>query len=602
MSGSREAPAQKTKALEEDASFGKAYDARLLARLFRYVRPHRSLFLWALLSYPIASGLHLVQPYIVKEAVDRHFVPKVAEGFGWLVLAFVSSILLEFVARFGQTYLTQVLGQNATRDLRIELFDKLQVVDVSYIERNPIGRLMTRVTNDVESLSEMFATGAVSIVGDLVTLTGIVIMMLILDWKLTLYTFSVLPFLVALLLFFRRYSRTAFRDVRRELARLNGFLNEALAGMSLVQVFRQEAATAREFELINVSHRDANVRAIRFDSMTYAIVEGVGTIAIAIILLFGLGAFEDGTTGVGVFVAFIDYVRRFFAPITELSTKYTVMQSAMASAERCFDLLDQVPSVESPAQKATPMPERVECIRLEHVDFAYSRGSQVLHGLDLEVTRGQTVAIVGPTGAGKSTIVKLLCRFYDPSGGKVTLNGIDLREFELDALRSRFAVVLQDPYLFDASVRDNITLGREVDEARLLDAVERTRAIEVVKKLEHGFDTKVGERGSRLSSGERQLIAFARALMQDPEVLVLDEATSSVDPETEGLIQEGLRALFEGRTAVVIAHRLSTIRRADAIAVVAAGRVAELGSHDALLAADGLYRKLHDLQFKGEPT
>lgn len=594
-------PAPKAKALEEEVSFGKAYDARLLRRLFAYVAPHRTLFLWALVSYPIASGLHLIQPYIVKVAVDEHFVPKVAEGFGWLVFFFVSSILLEFVARFGQTYLTQLLGQKATRDLRVALFEKLQVVDVSYIERNPIGRLMTRVTNDVESLSEMFATGAVSIIGDLVTLSGIVLMMFVLDWKLTLYTFSVLPFLVVLLLVFRRYSRTAFRDVRRELARLNGYLNEAIAGMSLIQVFRQEDAAAAEFEAINQAHRDANLRAIRFDAMTYAIVEGVGTVAIAVILLWGLGAFESGATEVGVFVAFIDYVRRFFAPITELSTKYTVMQSAMASAERCFELLDQVPSIQDPEGERATVPARVEALRLEQVDFAYTRGRQILFGLDLEVRRGQTVAIVGPTGAGKSTIVKLLCRFYDPTAGRVSLNGVDLRRFELESLRRRFAVVLQDPYLFDASVRDNITLGREVDPAKLIAAAERTRAMEVVKKLEAGFDTRVGERGSRLSAGERQLIAFARALVQDPEILVLDEATSSVDPETEGLIQDGLRALLEGRTAVVIAHRLSTIRRADQIAVVAGGRVVELGAHEALLAAGGLYRKLHELQFQAEP-
>lgn len=601
MSGAPARPAEKPKALEEDASFGKAYDARLLRRLFAYVAPHRALFVWALVSYPIASGLHLIQPYIVKVAVDEYFVPRVSEGFGWLVFFFVSSIALEFVARFGQTYLTQLLGQKATRDIRVALFDKLQEVDVSYVERNPIGRLMTRVTNDVESLSEMFATGAVSIIGDLVTLTGIVIMMVVLDWRLTLYTFSVLPFLVLLLLVFRQYSRTAFRDVRRELARLNGYLNEAIAGMSLIQAFRQEGAAAAEFDAINEAHRDANVRAIRFDAMTYAIVEGVGTVAIAVILLLGLGAFESGTTGVGVFVAFIDYVRRFFAPITELSTKYTVMQSAMASAERCFDLLDQVPSVQSPTEEIVPVPERVERLRLEEVDFAYAKGGQVLFGLDLEVRRGQTVAIVGPTGAGKSTVVKLLCRFYDPTGGRVSLNGIDLRRFELYDLRRRFAVVLQDPYLFDASIRDNITLGREVDEARLVEAAERTRAIEVVRKLEAGFDTKVGERGSRLSSGERQLIAFARALVQDPEILVLDEATSSVDPETEGLIQEGLRALLEGRTSVVIAHRLSTIRRADRIAVISAGRVTELGTHAELLELGGLYRKLHELQFQAEP-
>ncbi len=586
------------RAVSDEVTFGKAYDARLVRRLAVFFGPHKMLLFLAAASYPIVAGLGLVQPYLVKIAIDEHLVPQKPDGFGLILLIMIGALVFEFGAKFAQTILTQLLGQRVTRDLRLALFNKLQQVDLSHIERNPVGRLMTRVTNDVEALSETFSTGAISIVGDLVTLTGIVVMMLALDVKLTLYAFVVVPFLIAFVSFMRKYAREAFRKVRSLLSQMNAFLNESVSGMSLIQSFRQEENMAAEFDDVNGAYKAANFSSIRYDAMTYAVVEAVATMAIATTLLFGLGIFESGEAEIGLFVAFVEYLRRFFQPINELSTKYTMLQSAMASAERCVELLDKNPTVVEPEHPKALGPFE-DALRFEGVKFAYNAdGPEILHGLDLVVRRGEKVAIVGPTGAGKSTIVKLVARFYDPTDGKVTLDGTDLRDARINEVRSKLAVVLQDSYLFDGSIRDNIKFGqRELSDEDLRAAAERTCALEVIDRLDEGFDARVGERGSRLSTGQRQLIAFARALALDPEILVLDEATSSVDPETESLIQTGLEALIEDRTAIIIAHRLSTIRRADRIVVLAQGRVVEEGAHDELLELGGVYKHLYELQF-----
>lgn len=584
--------------LTQDVTFGKAYDSRLVRRLAVFFKPHMGLFVMAMLSYPVVAGLGLGQPYLVKIAIDEHLVPKRLDGFEVVLAALVGLLVLEFAAKFGQTLLTQLLGQRVTRDLRITLFNKLQQVDLAYIEKNPIGRLMTRVTNDVESLSETFSTGAISIIGDIVTLTGIVVMMLALDSTLTLYAFMVLPPLLILVTVMRKYAREAFRRVRTHLARLNAFLNESISGMTLVQSFGQERAMGDEFEEVNREYRDANFQSIRYDAITYAVVEAVSTCATALILLFGWRLFKTGEVEIGLFVAFVEYLRRFFQPITELSTKYTVLQSAMASAERCVSLLDEEPSVIEPSA-AQQLDTLEEGIRFEDVHFRYNdEGQQILDGLSFTVRKGEKVAIVGPTGAGKSTIVKLIARFYDPQAGAVTFDGKNIQGLTTDALRGLLAVVLQDSYLFDGSIRENIAFGHQdrTDEA-LNDAARRTQALQIIERQPEGWDAPVGERGSKLSAGERQLVAFARALALDPQILVLDEATSSVDPETEALIQTGLDALIADRTAVIIAHRLSTIRKVDRILVMAGGRLVEEGTHEALLQKRGVYHSLHELQF-----
>ena len=590
------------RAVTEEVTFGRAYDARLVRRLAVFFKPHRTLFLVSLLSYPLVSAFHLVQPYLVKVAVDEHLVTRNLRGFEWIILGLIGAIALEFAGKFAQTILTQLLGQRVTRDLRTRLFEKLQEVDLSYIEKNPVGRLMTRVVNDVEALTETFSTGAISIVGDIVTLFGIIVMMLVLDWKLTLYAFSIMPVLFVFVMIMRRYAREAFRRVRTLLSRINAFLNEAISGMTIIQAFRQEKAMMGEFVEVNRELRDANFDAIRYDALTYAVVEGLSTIAIALLMLLGASMFERGAVEIGTVVAFIEYLRRFFAPINELSTKYTVLQSAMASAERCVELLDQKARVVEKASPAAPGP-LTEAFAFEHVRFGYTEeGGDVLHDVHLTFKKGEKVAIVGPTGSGKSTLVKLAARFYDPSDGRITLDGVDIATMALDDLRHRLAVVLQDAYLFDGTIRDNIRFSDpSIPEQRLQQAAQRTRASEVIARQAGGWDAVVGERGSRLSAGERQLIAFARALALDPEILILDEATSSVDPETEALIQAGLEELIKNRTALIIAHRLSTIRTVDRIVVLSHGYVVEQGSHEELLAAGGIYRKLYELQF-AEPS
>jgi ATP-binding cassette subfamily B protein len=421
--------------------------------------------------------------------------------------------------------------------------------------------------------------------------------MLLLDVELSLFAFTVLPVLVVFVAFVRVRARVAFRDVRLQLARMNAFLNEAIGGMSLVQAFRQEPAMESEFAEVNGRHRSANVEAIKYDALTYAFVEGLSTVAIAAMLLLGASLFSSGAVQVGVFVAFVDYLRRFFQPITELSTKYTVLQSALASAERCVDLLDQPVSIQAP-DRAEPVPTLSRGLAFEGVRFRYGDGPEVLRGVDLEIHPAEHVAVVGPTGAGKSTLVKLVSRFYDPTEGRVSFDGKSLTDFDPAELRSRLAVVLQDPYLFEGTIRENIMFGSpDATSEQVERAAELTRAIEVIRRQPGGFDAEVGERGGRLSSGERQLVSFARALVRDPDVLILDEATSSVDPETERLIQSGLEHLMENRAALIIAHRLSTIESADRIVVMARGRVAEEGTHAQLLERGGLYRTLHELQF-----
>lgn len=584
-----------------EVTFGKAYDSEILKRLWPFVKPHRLLFLISLLSYPIASGINIIAPYIGKIAVDEHFIPRKEEGFYALVLILIGVLVLEFFVRFAQAYLTQILGQRVTRDLRLKLFRRLQNVDVSYIESNPLGRLLTRTTNDVESLSEMFSTGAISIIGDIFTLTGIVIMMFALDVKLTLYAFSVLPVILIVVMYFRVHARSAFRDVRSRLSTLNAFLNESIMGVNLIQAFSQEKQFREDFGDINKGYRNANFRAIRFDALTYAIVEGVSTFAVALTLMLGVTLFYDNEIDVGIFVAFVEYLRRFFQPITELSTKYTVMQSAMASAERCIDLLDQSPTIldgqNLNAENKIEDAKRQD-LEFQDLEFSYRPEEPIIKKLNLRISAGEKVAIVGPTGSGKSTLVKLISRLYDPTSGKICLGGTDIKDFGLDQLREQMAVVLQDPYLFDTNIVDNITLGdASIADERIELALERTQARAVVDRQAAGVKASVGERGSKLSAGERQLIAFARAMARDPNILILDEATSAVDPQTENLIQTGLEALVKDRTAIIIAHRLSTIKMVDRIIVLSKGQITEQGSHDELLEQNGLYRSLYELQF-----
>ncbi len=554
--------------------------------------------LGAVVTLPLATGFELLQPYLLKTAIDEHIAVGRPDGLGRLGLYYLLALLGQYSAGSIQLYFTQVAGQRAMNDLRAQLYRHVMSLAQAFFDRTPVGRLMTRMTNDIESLTEMFASGLVSLVGDIVKLTFILVTIFALDWRLALFSMASAPVLFGIAAVFRRLVRDAFREVRTKLARMNGFLQEHLSGMKVVQAFAQEQLVERRFDVANREYRTANARAITADAALYAIVEAVGAFALAGLLWHGGGRIWAGTLTFGVLVAFIEYLAKFFGPIRDLSTKYTVMQQAMAAAERVFGLLDtrelDAP-VAASAAVARPGEGRAH-LQLADVSFGYRDLAPVLSGLSLAVPRGQTVAIVGPSGAGKSTLIKLVARLYEPGAGHILIDGRDVRDLPVEELRRRVVVVPQDPFLFAGTLAENIGLGAEaVTEEQIAAALQRVGGANLLARP-GGLGAVVIERGANLSLGERQLIAFARALARDPEILILDEATASVDPDTERLIERGIAELLRGRTSLVIAHRFSTIGRADRIVVVDGGRIAEEGQHDGLLAADGLYAKLYKLQ------
>ena len=582
----------------DEEVLGKAYDAGLMARLWAVTRPHRPVvLLTAALFFPIAA-LELLQPYLLKIAIDHHILPGDWLGLTWVALAFLGALVLLYALRAWQSYLTQLTGQRVIHDLREMLFAHVQRQDAVFFSRNPVGRLMTRILNDVEAVSEVFTSGLVSILGDVVVLAGVVVVMLGMNWRLALVTFSLVPLLLAVAAFFRARARVAYRQVRERLARLNAFLQESLQGMAVIQLFTREQAERRRFTELNRDYRQAQFRSSIYDSALYAAVEALGSAAVAILLWYGGGQIWIGTLTFGGLVAFIEYTNRFFVPIRDLGAKYAVMQSAMASAERIFGLLDVEPSIGSPQR-----PARIERVRgaveFREAWFAYGEGEWVLRGCSFRLAPGERVALVGATGEGKTTIARLLNRSYDVSRGQVLLDGVDVREWDLTTLRRTVGLVPQDVFLFTGSVEANLRLGADgaVAPELLERAIVMANARTFIERLPGGPRHELRERGANLSQGQRQLLAIARALVYNPAVLVLDEATSSVDPESEALIQEAMGRLLAGRTSVIIAHRLSTIQRADRILVLHGGRVREEGTHADLLQAGGLYAQLYELQF-----
>ena len=586
---------------KEDA-IGKALDGALLRRIFTYVWPYRTLIALSIALLPIAAAIELAQPYLLKKAIDEHIAVKRLAGLDRLGVLYLCALLGQSFAGFAQTYLTQLVGQKAMNDLRVQVHAHVLALSAAFFDRTPLGRLMTRLTSDVEALTEMFASGLVSLVGDFVRLGFILVVIVRIDWRLALFSLASAPVLYAVAAYFRSWVRDAFREIRAKLARLNAFLQEHLSGIKVVQVFAREAKVEAEFDVINVEYRRANSRAIFADASLYSIVEAVGSIAVASLLWYGGGRIARGTLTFGVVVMFIQYLEKFFAPIRDLSTKYTVMQQAMAAAERVFTLLDTdapdaAAKVDPSVRSAGEEPPLVE---LDHVVFGYREDRPVLDDVSLKIRRGETLAIVGATGAGKSTIIKLLPRLYEIGGGAIRIGGVDVRALAKKDLRRRVVVVSQDVFMFSGTLRDNIGLGDPtITDARLLEAARRVGADRVIERRPGGLDAPVVERGANYSSGERQLLAFARALARDPEVLVLDEATASVDPETERVIERGIGELMRGRTSIVIAHRLSTVQRASRIVVIHHGRIAEEGTHDELLARGGHYALLYRLQMTG---
>jgi ATP-binding cassette subfamily B protein len=577
------------------------YDATLLRRLVRYLRPYRWLATGAVLLLLLQSGLALVGPRLTEQALDVAIPGKDLGLLGLLAGLYVATLLLELTAEYGGLLLTTFVGQRVMYDLRMEIFAHLQRLSVSYFDGNPVGRLMTRVTSDVETLNELFSSGVVTIFGDVFTLLAIMAMMLVIDVKLALVTFAVIPLVWLTAAIFRRSVRDAFRDIRYRLARLNAYLQERLSGMRVVQLFGREEASAERFAELNREHLAAHLRSITVYAIFFPVVEVLTAVAMALLLWYGGLRVLDGTLTVGILAAFIQYTRRFFQPLQDLSEKFNLLQSAMASSERVFALLDEPVTVPEPTSpRSLPRPLRGE-VRFEGVWFRYSAdGPWVLRDVSFVASPGKTVALVGHTGAGKTTVVNLLLRFYDPDRGRITVDGVDIRELSTAELRSAIGFVQQDLFLFTGDILHNLTLGAPIAADAARRAAERVGADRFIERLPSGYGHRLGERGRNLSVGERQLLSFARALALDPRILVLDEATSSVDAEAEAQIQRAIAELMAGRTSLVVAHRLSTILHADEILVMHHGEIRERGTHRELLAAGGLYERLYQLQLRGQ--
>ena len=623
---------------EDDPVAPKSYDWKLFLRLLEYLRPHLGAVVFAFALIVAMAGLDLVGPYLTKVAIDRHIARRDAAGLAGLAALYLLTLLAALAVRFGQTVIMQMTGQRIMFDMRREIFGHLQRLHVAYFDKNPVGRLMTRVTTDVDAVNDLFTSGVVTVFGDLFTLFGIMGVMLALDWRLALVTFSVIPLFFLLTNWFRKGARESFRETRKWVARINAFLQENLTGMSVVQLFRREERNQEAFAGINRKHADANMAAIFYYAVFYPAIELLAALATSLILLYGGGQVQEGALTLGVLVAFIQYSERFWRPISDLSEKFNILQAAMAASERIFLLLDTAPQVVSP-----PAPKRLHRVEgrvaFENVSFSYGASplhstnaagqraasaaeftsaeragglggaaqhppaqysQYVLEDIDFVVEPGKSVALVGATGAGKTSIISLLMRFYDVQEGRVTLDGVDIRELSTLELRSSLALVLQDVHLFSGTIASNIRLGSPIPDERVREAARTVHVHRFIEALPEGYATEVKERGSTLSVGQKQLLSFARALAHDPRVLILDEATSSVDTETEQLIQDALRVLLRGRTAIVIAHRLSTIQNVDEILVLHKGRIRERGTHQELLLRRGIYWRLYQLQYKDQ--
>ena len=583
----------------EEEVLGKAYDARLMARLLRCLRPYRLQVAVALVLLMLSSFLGVVGPWLTRIALDEAIPNGDTGQLTTLAALFFGATALIFIFRYAQALVTTWLGQRVMYDLRTRIFRKLQQLDLAYYDRNPVGRLMTRITSDVETLNELFSSGVVTVFGDLFILFFIVVAMLQMDAGLALVTFSVLPLVIYAAFLFRSRIRSAYRDIRVRMARLNAFLQERFTGIRIVQLFNREGHDHRRFGRLDADYLAAHLRSITAYALFFPVIQLFTSVALALIIWYGGLSMIAGTVTIGVLAAFLDYSRQFFRPIQDLSEKYNLLQGAMASSERIFGLLDREPEIRSPAAPRSPTTATTGEIRFEGVWFAYG-SDWVIRDLSFTVAPGEKLAIVGHTGAGKTTIINLLMRYYEPQRGRILLDGVPLDELRLEDLRARIGLVLQDIFLFSRSVAYNVRLGSKTigdDEVHM--ALDAVGAGDLVAKLPAGTAEPLGERGTRLSVGERQLLSFARVLAFDPAVLVLDEATSSVDSAIEARIEEATGRLLRGRTSLVIAHRLSTVQGSDRILVMHHGRLVEEGKHGELLAREGLYRRLHELQFAG---
>jgi len=582
----------------EEEALGKAYDARLMKRLLRYLHPYRWVVATAVVLLLVSSLFQISLTFLIQIGIDDYIKAGDKQGLGIIALLYIGAILLALAASYAQLYSTMWLGQKVQHDIRMQVFRHLQKLHLGFFDKNPVGRLVTRVTNDVNVLNEMFSSGVVTIIGDIFMLVLIVGALLYYNWQLALITFIVLPLLVMVTFFFKAKVRNVYREVRTRLARLNAFTQEHITGMSLIQLFNREKRTYDKFDGINRSLRSAHFRGIYYYAIFFPTVEIIGALSVGLLLYYGGIRINEATLTFGELVAFIHLVERFYRPIRDLSEKYNILQASMASSERIFNLLDTEPLIVD-AHQPVKSHDYTGRIDVENLSFAYDGNDWVLKDVSFSVAPGERVAIVGATGAGKTSLVSLLYRFYDYQKGSIIIDGVDIKALPVDQLRSHLALVLQDVFLFAGDYAGNVRLrNADIPDEEITKALHRVGFDRFLVNLPDGIHTEVKERGATLSTGQKQLLSFARALAFDPDILILDEATSSVDTETERLIQKALVELLKDRTSIIIAHRLSTIEKADKIIVLHHGRLREMGTHDELLKQKGIYHTLYRMQYK----
>ena len=585
---------------QQEEVLGKAYDIGLIKRMWKFIGPYKRLFWTAMLLLPLQQAFGLAQPYLMKIGIDRYIAGRDLKGLQYVGLLFLGALLGETITLFFHYYLSMFVAQRCLADLRVAIFSHVQKLPMSYFDRNPVGRLVTRMTTDVDVLQEMFSSGVMTLLSDFVMVVWIIGIMFYLDVGLAVVSLALIPPMALAINFFRVRARETYRQIRERIARINAYLAEAISGMAVIQLFAREEKCYHEFDALNGAHRDAYHFSNLYEASLYSMVEAAGSVSVALLLWYGGGQVLLGVIGIGTVVAFKEYIHRFFVPLRDFSQKYAVMQSAMSSAERIFQLLDTPLTIESPKNAVIPKPFRGEVV-FDDVWFHYKQDDPVLKGVAFRIEPGEKVAVVGATGSGKTTTIKLLNRFYDIQQGSIKVSGVDVRDWDLQALRQHIGVVLQDVFLFSGDVRANLSLGDgSIPMDRIEKAARFANADRFIHQLPEGFYAQVRERGSNFSGGQRQLLSLARVLVFQPEILVMDEATSSVDTETELLIQDALDKVMQDRTCLVIAHRLSTIRNADRIIVLHHGEVREMGSHTELMNKRGIYHRLYQLQYQRE--
>jgi len=585
--------------IHEEKIIEKSIDRKTARKLLAYIKPYRLLLSFTVFLLLLTAGLQILGPYLIKVAIDRYITPGRLEGFIYIVLLFGLVILLEFVIRYFQQYLTELLGQKIMYDMRMDIFSHIHKMPMSFFDKNPVGRIMTRVTTDVQTLNEMLSSGIVTLFGDIFMILGIMLIMLSLNFRLSVITFSVLILLAIATFIFRSKVRVTFKIIRGKISAINSYLQEAISGINTIKIFGREGKSNQEFRELNKDYLHAYLRTVFYYAVFFPIVILISTLAIALIIWYGGGQVIRGALTFGTLVAFIQYIEKFFHPISDLSEKFGILQEAIAASERIFNLLETKPAITSPQNPVKAKKVKGD-IAFKDVWFAYNGQEYVLKDINFNLQSGQSIAFVGVTGSGKTSIINILNRFYDIQKGNIYLDGVDIREYELKDLRKHIGIVMQDVFLFSGSILENIRLGNtSISRERVIQAAKYVNAHKFIQKLPQKYDQEIKERGKILSVGQRQLIAFARAIAFNPEVLlVLDEATSSIDSEIEALIQDALKKIMANRTTIIIAHRLSTIKNVDKILVLSHGRILEKGTHASLLKAKGIYYKLYKYQYQ----